>query len=45
MNRLYGPRQSWSFSRRCSQSFRDRDITGAIVSRAGLEPLTGYSTA
>src|ERR1035441_6747414 len=35
------PRQSWSFSRRRSRSFRDRDITGAIVSRAGLEPNLG----
>ena len=30
MNRLYVPRQSWSFSRRCSRSFRDRDISGSI---------------
>src|ERR1035437_8050294 len=30
MNRLYGPRQSWSFSRRRSRSFRDRDFPGSI---------------
>src|ERR1017187_4006659 len=30
MNRLYGPRQSWSFSGRRSRSFRDRDLPGLI---------------
>jgi hypothetical protein len=34
MNQLYVPRQSWSFSRRRSQYFRDRDFPGVMACRA-----------
>ena len=37
MNRLYGLRKSWSFSRRRSRSFRDRDFTGLMSQKTASE--------
>src|ERR1017187_3306492 len=44
MNRPYGPRQSWSFSKRRSRSFRDRDFTGVISQKAVCGPPSGRPT-
>src|ERR1035437_4709957 len=40
-NRPYGPRQSWSFSKRRSRSFRDRDFPGVMWRPPAYHPSPG----